>query len=62
MLLKENSNRNRFPESIWIDYATPGLGITKLLQTQLEQSPPNLESGLTIFLQNHGDYFWHQEI
>ena len=45
---------NLFPESIWIDYATPGLGITKLLQAQLEQSPPNLESGLTIFLQNHG--------
>ncbi len=45
---------NLFPESIWIDYATPGLGITKLLQSQLEQNPPNLESGLTIFLQNHG--------
>ena len=24
------------------------------MQSQLEQNPPNLESGLTIFLQNHG--------
>ena len=42
-----------FPESIWIDYHTPGKDLTVAIQNTLDSNKRNNYQGL-IFLENHG--------
>ena len=46
--------KNLFPNSIWVDYGTPGIDLTISLREKTKKIKNILDERIVVFLENHG--------